>query len=329
MNWISVSIETTSQAVDSVCAKLISLGIEGMQIEDSSDFQAFLESKDGSWDYVDDKLIEKKKTATAVIIYLADTPAGRDTLSTLHTEIAQLPSQVQDIDFGTLNISLSSVQDSDWEESWKQYYKVTPIGEKLLVVPEWEPIPETDRAVFINNPGLAFGTGTHASTRLALELLEKYIRKGDTLLDLGCGSGILSICGLLMGAESAAAVDIDPNAIPIAVENAKRNNISPDRFTTYVGDVITDKNLTERILHSGSGAGGYSIVLANIVADVIMKLPPLVAASMRREDGVFIASGIIEPRLQEVEATLRDSGISILETKIFEGWAAIAAKISK
>ena len=177
----------------------------------------------------------------------------------------------------------------------KQYYKITPIGEKLLIVPEWEPLPETNRSVFINDPGLAFGTGTHASTRLSLELLEKHIRQGDNLLDLGCGSGILSICGLLMGADRATAVDIDPNAVPIAMKNAERNSISPERFTTYVGDVLTDKQLIDRILQSNSGALEYRIVLANIVADVIMRLPPLVKAAISKEDGVFIASGIIEP----------------------------------
>ena len=325
MEWNEVSIETTSEAVDTVCAKLIALGIEGMQIEDSNDFQQFLDNKNASWDYVDDELIKKKKgSATSIIVYLSNTPTGRDTLATLRSEIAQLQSQLHDIELGTLNISLNTVHDSDWEESWKQYYKVTPIGKKLLIVPEWEPVPETDRAVFINNPGLSFGTGTHASTRLALELLEKYVRKNDSLLDLGCGSGILSICGLLMGAENATAIDIDVNAVTTAVENAKRNSISPDRFTTYAGNVLTDKELTYRIFHSGTGQ--YRIVLANIVADVIIDLAPLVA-SMRRNDGIFIASGIIEPRLCEVESALKNSGINILEVITSEGWSTIAAQI--
>jgi ribosomal protein L11 methyltransferase len=328
MNWIEVSIETTSQAVDAVCAKLISIGIEGMRIEDSLDFQEFIEDKKATWDYVDESLIEQKKAPTAVIVYLSDTPEGRDTLSTLRTEVALLPSQLEDINFGTLKISLNTVRESDWEESWKQYYKITPIGEKLLIVPEWEPVPETNRSVFINDPGLAFGTGTHASTRLSLELLEKHIRQGDNLLDLGCGSGILSICGLLMGADRATAVDIDPNAVPIAMKNAERNSISPERFTTYVGDVLTDKQLIDRILQSNSGALEYRIVLANIVADVIMRLPPLVKAAISKEDGVFIASGIIEPRLHEVENALVDAGMNIVETITSEGWSAIVAQTS-
>ena len=327
MNWIEVSIETTSQAVDAVCAKLISIGIEGMRIEDSLDFQEFIEDKRPPGT-TSTNLLSSRKGAYCCNCLSVRYSRGRDTLSTLRTEVALLPSQLEDINFGTLKISLNTVRESDWEESWKQYYKITPIGEKLLIVPEWEPVPETNRSVFINDPGLAFGTGTHASTRLSLELLEKHILQGDNLLDLGCGSGILSICGLLMGADRATAVDIDPNAVPIAMKNAERNSISPERFTTYVGDVLTDKQLIDRILQSNSGALEYRIVLANIVADVIMRLPPLVKAAISKEDGVFIASGIIEPRLHEVENALVDAGMNIVETITSEGWSAIVAQTS-
>jgi ribosomal protein L11 methyltransferase len=322
MNWLEVTIETTSAGIDPVCAKIIALGIEGMQIEDMDDFREFLENNTQYWDYVDESLIEQKKAGTAVKVYLSDTPSGRDTLSALRAEIARLPALVPDIDLGTLDISLKTVQEGDWEHSWKQYYKPTPIGEKLLIVPEWEPVPETGRAVFINNPGMSFGTGTHASTRLALELLEKYIRPDDTLLDLGCGSGILAICGILMGAQSAVAVDIDPNAVEVAAENAARNSILPDKFRTYAGDVLTNEYLFN-ILTSGK----YRMILANIVADVILKLPPLVTAALDNDNGVYIASGIIEPRLREVEEGLTGGGMKIIETMTSDGWSAIAAKL--
>lgn len=320
MDWLEVSIETTTEGIDPVCAKIIALGIEGMQIEDMNDFQEFLEHNTQYWDYVDESLMEQKKAATAVKVYLSDNPSGRDTLSLLRAEIASLPSLMPEIYFGSLEVSLKTVQEGDWEESWKQYYKPTPIGEKLLIVPEWETVPETDRAIFYNNPGMSFGTGTHASTRLALELLEKHIQQNDTLLDLGCGSGILSICGMLMGAQSAIAVDIDPNAVDVAIKNAARNNIASDRFRTYVGDVLTDEDLFGLLT-----SDKYRIILANIVADVIIKLPPLVAAALEKDRGVFIASGIIEPRLREVEEALTNSGIKIIETKTSEGWSALAA----
>ena len=322
MNWIEVTIETTTEGIDPVCAIIIALGIEGMQIEDMNDFRDFLENNTQYWDYVDESLIEQKKGNSAVKVYLSDNPSGHDTLSALRAEIAHLPHLIPEIDFGTLDISLKTVHEGDWEHSWKQYYKPTPIGDKLLIVPEWEPVPETERAVFINNPGMSFGTGTHASTRLALELLEKHIRNGDTLLDLGCGSGILSICGMLMGASSAAAVDIDPNAVDVVIENAARNNISPDRFHTYVGDILTDDNLFNKLT-----SDRYRIILANIVADVILQLPPLVHAALERDGGIFIASGIIEPRLHEVEKGLTDSGLKIVEIRTSEGWAALAASL--
>lgn len=320
MDWIEVSIETTPAGIDYICAKIIALGIEGMQIEDYDDFQEFLENNQKYWDYVDEALLESKKAPTAVKVYLSDNPSGRDTLAALRTEIASLPALVTDVDLGSLKICLNTVNSDDWQNSWKQYYKPTPIGQKLLIVPEWEAVPETDRAVFINNPGMSFGTGTHASTRLALEALEKYIHKGDAILDLGCGSGILSICGLLMGAEYADAVDIDPNAVDISIKNAELNGLSSDRFRAYAGDILTDEALAKRF-----GTGKYRIVLANIIADVIVQLPEMVLSALG-EDGIFISSGIIEPRLNDVIDALQNSGMEIIDISMSEGWASVTAR---
>lgn len=321
MDWLEVSIETTPAGIDPVCAKIIALGIEGMQIEDYDDFQEFLETNQKYWDYVDDDLLESKKRPTAVKVYLSDNPAGWDTLTALRAGIAALPSLVPEVALGTLAITLNTVNQDDWQNSWKQYYKPTPIGEKLLIVPEWEAVPETNRAVFLNNPGMSFGTGTHASTRLALEALEKNIKPGDTLLDLGCGSGILSICGLLMGAVSADAIDIDSNAVDIAVKNAALNGIRGDRFRAFAGDVLSDEALIRQV-----GTGAYDIVLANIIADVIILLPETVRAALR-PGGLFISSGIIEPRLRDVTEALVSAGWMILDTEISEGWASVTAAL--
>jgi len=320
MDWIEASIETTPAGIDYVCAKIIALGIEGMQIEDYDDFREFLENNRKYWDYVDETLVESKKAPTAVKVYLSDNPSGRDTLAALKAEISSLLSLFPEVDLGTLRISLKTVNSGDWENSWKQYYKPTPIGEKLLIVPEWEPIPETDRAVFVNNPGMSFGTGTHASTRLALEALEKHIRMGDAILDLGCGSGILSICGLLMGAKYADAVDIDPNAVDISVRNAELNGITPDRFRAYVGDILSDEALAKQF-----AAGKYQIILANIIADVIIQLPGFVLPALSK-NGIFISSGIIEPRLDDVVNALKNSGMEIIDVSLSEGWASVTAQ---
>jgi ribosomal protein L11 methyltransferase len=323
MKWIEVSVETTPAGIEPVCARIIALGIEGMQIEDYEDFSDFLESNKEAWDYVDPALVEQKKAPAAVKVYLPDNPQGRDALAALRADMAVLPELVPELDLGTLEIKLDIVDEEDWENSWKQYYKPTPIGEKLIIVPEWEPAPETDRVVFINDPGMAFGTGTHASTRLALEALEKHIRQGDTLLDIGCGSGILAICGLLMGAGQADAVDIDSNAVDIAARNARLNGIPTEKFRAYAGNILTDDSLSGRFR-----TGKYRIVLANIIADVINRLPETVAAALCK-GGIFIASGIIEHRLGDVAETLERSGMEIVETSLSEGWACITARTAK
>ncbi|MDR1117143.1 MAG: 50S ribosomal protein L11 methyltransferase [Oscillospiraceae bacterium] len=320
MDWIEVSIQTKREGIDPVCARLIAMGVEGMQIEDFDDFQDFLENNREYWDYVDEKLIESKRGVCAVKVYLSDNPAGRDTLSLLRREMKLLREALPGADLGSLEIKLGSVRESDWETAWKQYYKPTEIGERLLIVPQWEEIPQTDRAVFINNPGMSFGTGTHASTRLALEAEEKHIKTGDRLLDLGSGSGILCICGVLMGGGSAVAVDIDPNAAEITMRNAAANRVE-DRITAYAGDILLDEGLLRKIF------GKYDLILANIVADVIVRLPAIVRP-MLSENGRFIASGIIEERLEEVLKTLEENGLSCAETRKAEGWASITMTLT-
>ena len=321
INWLDVSIETTSDGIDPVCARIIALGIEGMQIEDFEDFEDFLENNRQYWDYVDESLVEQKRGATKVKVYLSDNPSGWDTLSLLRSEISALKAAMPDADLGSLEITVNTIHPEDWESNWKQYYHPTPIGKKLLIVPQWEDIPQTDRAVFINNPGMSFGTGPHASTRLALECLEKRIKPGDSIIDLGCGSGILAICGLLMGGSFADAVDIDPNAAEVTQRNAELNGIGRDRLCTYAGNILTDMSLAERM-----GNKVYDIVLANIIADVIVQLPDIVRR-MIKPGGIFISSGIIEGRLGDVLAALNKGGFTVLETLSDDGWSSVTATI--
>ena len=202
---------------------------------------------------------------------------------------------------GSLLMTLENVQDAGWETSWKQYYKPLEIGERLLVVPQWETVDPHDRVTVTLDPGLTFGTGNHATTRLCLTALEKAVRGGERVLDLGCGSGILSIAALRLGAR----------------DNAALNRIGEDNFTVRTGNVLTDGDFRTSL------GGEYDIVLANIVADVIIGLAPLVRSFMRK-GGVFLCSGIIDSRTEEVAGQLRRAGLTVLERREADGWTAFA-----
>lgn len=194
------------------------------------------------------------------------------------------------------------------------------IGEKILIKPEWEELTQdTDRIVFNINPGMTFGTGSHYTTQLCIENLEKYITDGSTMLDLGCGSGILSIISLLLGASCAVAVDIDPNAVDIAYQNAERNNVDKSKYHVYAGNILTDEELQSKI------SGKYDVVAANIVADVIIGLTPK-AREYMKDGGVFITSGIIEDRVDDVKAALEQNGFTIVDIKQRKDWVSIVCK---
>ena len=202
--------------------------------------------------------------------------------------------------------------EEDWINNWKQYFKPIPVGEKLLIRPTWEEVQDSGGRIVLDlDPGLAFGTGTHETTRLCMELLEKYVQPGMDVLDVGCGSGILSVAALLLGAEKAVGVDIDELAVKTADENAEINHVA-DRFTGICG------NLTDKV------AGKYDIVVANIVADVIIMLTKDVEQFMK-PDTVYLMSGIIDTREQDVLAAV-EQHFTIIDRKEEKGWVALSAK---
>ena len=212
---------------------------------------------------------------------------------------------------------MENMKDEDWSENWKQFFKPLEIGKRVLVVPEWEEnIPESDRIKFLINPGLSFGTGSHESTKMCIEEIEKHVKDGDKILDLGCGSGILSVIALLLGAGDATAVDIDPMAVEVAYSNLKLNNLSEDIYHGFAGDITTDTELCNKLAAEKS-----DIVLANIVADVIIALSGYVKDFMK-PDGVFICSGIIIERKDEVVSALENAGLKIKEVRTMGEWAA-------
>ena len=320
MKWMEVTVFTTEQGLDAVCARLDMLGINQVMIEQGREsIEQFLHDTAKYWDYADmDALVASEEPC--VKAYIADVADNRATVKAIEESFEELRGMDVGIDLGSLNIVVRLTDDEDWENNWKIYYKPLEIGERLLVRPSWEQAEDTDRTVLSLDPGMAFGTGSHHTTRMCLEFLEKTVKDGDDMIDLGCGSGILSIGALLLGAKEALAVDIDPIAEKIAYENAAMNDITPDNYTVLIGDVLSDAELQEKLC-----AKQYDVVAANIVASVIIELTKLVPR-MIKPDGHYIMSGIIGERLDEVLAALDENGFEVLEVRAGDDWRAVMAR---
>ena len=286
-------------------------------IEDEEEFQDFLEHNHEYWDYVDEDLERAMSGRSRITFYLEAKEAGFAKLGEVRIALEALKQERKDL--GALLMTLEDVQDADWENNWKQYYKPMEIGERLLVIPQWEEADPGDRVPLYLDPGLTFGTGAHATTRLCLTALEGLVRGGERVLDLGCGSGILSVAALGLGAASALAVDIDDKCRTAARENAGLNGIGPDRLDILVGNLLTDETVAERI------GGGYDLVLANIVADVIIALAPRVRGLLN-PGGTFLCSGIIVGRAEEVETALTAAGLIVEERREDNGWYAFTCR---
>ena len=321
MDWIQINIYTTPEGIEPVSGRLYGLGITGVEIEDEADFKDFLENNRQYWDYVDEELVRKKSGETRVKAYVSDNAAGRELLAAIKGELRALREEDTEGRFGRLETELDNVRNEDWEHNWRKYYHPLEIGEKILICPEWEKAPESGgRVVFTIEPGLSFGTGSHDTTRLCLESLEKLVCPGSRVLDLGCGSGILSIVSLLLGAGYAHAVDIDPNAVDIAYKNAEKNGISRDRYFAETGNIVNDAAMRTRIAKEK-----YDIVVANIVADVIIAIVPHVQEFMTA-NGVFLSSGIITDRLEEVKEALLAAGFKIESINTSGDWASVVCR---
>ena len=298
MQWLECTVEC-GRDTEEVCQRLAELDVEGMSVENEEDFRSFLENNHAYWDYVDEELERRFAGVSRVKFWLADDEDGRAVLD-----------RVREAGFAP---AVGAIADEDWENNWKQYYVPIPIGEKLVVVPAWEDAPADGRLPLRLDPGLIFGTGSHATTRMCLEALEGLSGPEKRVLDLGCGSGILSIGALVLGCASAAGCDIDPKAPEVAMDNAALNGIGPDRFRVYAGDILTDRGMRKLL------GTGYEIVLANIVSDVIIPLAPI-AREFLAPGGDFVCSGIIEGRQAEVAAALREAGFAVVEHQCQEEW---------
>ena len=307
--WLEVILESTAGDLDALTARLTANGVTGLAIEDEGDFRRFLEENRKYWDYVDEALLEQMKGVCRVKIYVTDDADGP----------AQLDRWLDGVDAPFQAVPLG---DNDWAHSWQKYYQPMPVGQRLYIVPEWEreaPVPAGRTALYLN-PGLTFGTGSHASTQLCLGGVERYVRPGAPVLDLGCGSGILSIAALALGASAAAAVDIDPKAVDVTYENAALNGIGRDRCTALAGNVLESASLRQELARQR-----YALVLANIVADVIIPLSAFVRDFLA-PGGTFLCSGIIDARADEVRAALEKNSLTVLDRWDQNGWVAFSAR---
>ena len=317
MRWLEVHIDTNHLGLEEVQALLSGADVDNVMIEDEEEFRDFLENNRDYWDYVDEDLERRMEGRSRITFYLEAGEQGFAKLGEVRLRLEALKRERKDL--GSLLMTLEDVQDADWENNWKQYYKPMEIGTRLLVIPRWEEADPGDRVPLYLDPGLTFGTGAHATTRLCLTALEDLVRGGERVLDLGCGSGILSVAALRLGAGSALAVDIDDKCRTAARENAALNGIGPERLEVLVGNLLTDEAVAERI------GGGWDLVLANIVADVIIALAPRVRGLLK-EGGTFLCSGVIEGRSAEVESALAAGGLELRERREDGGWYAFTCR---
>ncbi len=320
MQWTELTIRTTSEGIELLCAELTFAGFDSFIMDDCEEFHNFLESARVYWDYVDEALAQKMEGLSQVRLYLEEQDAEAQ-LSSLRDLLHALPEKYPACDFGPLTLRLENVPDEDWENSWKKNYRPLPIGEKLLVVPQWMTVDDPlGRLPVFLDLGLTFGTGEHASTQMCMKALESLIHGGERVADLGSGSGILSVSALRLGAKEAVGVDIDPAAEHIATENAARNGFNHAHFTALTGNVVEDRDFMLRLAQ-----GGYDIVCANIVADVIIQLVPLVPHFLRK-GGTFLCSGILAVRESEVRDAITAAGLQVIGREQMDEWCCLLAK---
>ena len=318
MAWLEITIETVSAGIEETAAALTAGGFDDLLLEDQAEFETFLEENRAYWDYIDEELQDKLNGLSQIKLYLEDTDkAGLARLENLLDTLKQRKGDA----LGSLQMQLAPLPDTDWSESWKENYPPQEAGDRLVVLPYWlADSYQGERLPVILDPGLTFGTGAHASTQMVMEAMEQLVTPGSHCLDLGSGSGILSIAALRLGAASATGVDIDPKAEDIARENAAYNHFAAPEFTVCTGNVVCDSALMSRLLEKT-----YELVLVNIVADVIIALAPVLPRLLTK-DSTLILSGILDTRLADVTRALQQAGLTVTGIREKEDWRCITAK---
>ena len=311
MKWIEIQVKTTTEAVEAVANILYDVGVGGVVIEDSND--PFFKDKDlGDWDYVDEALLMEKFDGAILKGYLSEGEDLFDKIELIKQNVEKIP--LYNLDKGLGEVTTTEVFEEDWEHSWKKYYKPVKIGDKLVIKPTWEEYEaQVDEIIIEMDPGMAFGTGTHETTMMCVQQLEKYVNSDSVVFDIGCGSGILSISAARLGAVKVIGVDLDPVATSVSKKNVLDN---------HVEDIVDIRqgNLMDVISEPAD------IIVANIIADIIIVLATNIKEYLK-ENGIFIASGIILHKLDEVRDALILNGFDILEINTMGEWVAVISRI--
>ncbi len=303
MDWIEISVEVKTKDIDEAAAIANMTVPYGIYIEDYSDLEGEV-MEIAHVDLIDESLLQKSRDTAKIHIYIHPEDNIEEAVQFLKERLTAAK-----IDF---SIDRNNVKEDDWLNNWRKYFEPMPVGEKLLINPSWYTDTDPQGRVMLSiDPGLAFGTGKHETTRLCLETLERYIEGGEQVLDVGCGSGILGIAAILLGAESAFGVDIDTTAVKTANENAVLNHVEKE-FCAIDGDLVDKVQ------------GKYDIIVANIVADAIIALSASVKAFMK-PDSIYIVSGIIDARADDIRNAVRD-GFDIMEEITMNGWYCFVMK---
>ena len=321
MDYLEVTIQTASAGIELVANALTAGGFDSLVVEDQAEYENFLEDNRAYWDYIDEEFQAELQGLSRIKLYLEVDGNEEKQLLKLNKVLDALKKRTKK-NLGSLEVSSQLLPETNWEESWKDNYPPQRVGEKLIVVPCWNPEAQ-GRIPVILDPGLTFGTGAHPSTQMCMEFMEELVKDGMDVIDLGSGSGILSIAALRLGAKTAVGVDIDPKAEDIARENAAYNDFHGDRFDAVTGNVTEDHELMARL----SGRH-YDLVFVNIVADVIIGLAPVLKHFMDENTRV-ICSGILDVREAEVHEALTANGLTILATKSKEDWRSLVAGRAK
>ncbi|MBE6945815.1 MAG: 50S ribosomal protein L11 methyltransferase [Ruminococcaceae bacterium] len=319
MQYLEVTIKTTAQGIGLTADALTAMGYDSLVLDDQTEYEKFLEENRACWDYIDESLAQRLRGLSQIKLYLENDDHALARLDELREAMQALIRRHPRKNLGSLTVSAAPLDEEDWANSWKKNYPPQFIGQRLCVLPYWMDRAEAQgRLPVILDPGLTFGTGSHPSTQMCMAALEENLRPGSRVVDLGSGSGILSIAALRLGAETAVGVDIDPKAENMARENAAYNGFGDDRFRAFTGDVAGDSSALKAL------GGGFDLALVNIVADVIIALSPVLPRVVR-PGGLVICSGILDTRLEEVRGKLEEQGLTILEQRAQEDWRCLVA----
>ena len=317
MKWNKLTVKTTTEAEDIIISTLYDVGLEGAEIED----KVPLTESDKEQMFVDILPQIEPDDGIAYLNFFVEQDGKTDIQQIMEDAKQALEELREFMDIGEGSITLSETEDKDWINNWKEFFHQFYIDD-LLVIPSWEEVPEEDRdkKILHIDPGTAFGTGKHETTQLCIKQLKKYVQPGDEILDVGTGSGILGILALMFGAGHVVGTDLDPCAITAAYENMDVNGIDRGDFDVMIGNLITDKDIQDRV-----GYEKYDIVMANILAEVLVPLTPVITAQMKT-GGIYITSGIISDKESTVCKAVEDAGLTMLEVTRQGEWVSVTAR---